>query len=393
LDVRKANRLSALAPPLYVETHRRVQEAQQRGFDVISLGIGDPDEPTPSHIVEALTRAAADPASHHYPFGGTRGLAAFRQSVASWYATRYGVVVDPATEIIALLGSKEANHHLALGILDRGDVALIPDPAYPVYAASATIAGATAVRVPLKPENGYLVDFEEIAQASLRRAKVLWLCYPNNPTTAIAPLDFFARAVDFAHRHGIAIVNDNPYGQIAFDGVPVHSILEVDGAKDVAVEFNSLSKTYNMTGWRIGMAVGSADLIDAIAQVKENTDTGVFGAVQHGAIAALDGPHDVVGRNVARYKRRRDLVVDTLRSLGLAVEPPQATFYVWAPSPDGLTGDELSARLIELVGVVVTPGSSYGLQGQGFVRLSLATPDGRLDEAMARIASIKDDLQ
>jgi LL-diaminopimelate aminotransferase len=390
VDLQRASRLATLAPALFAETQRRVREARERGLDVISLGVGDPDEPTPPHIVDALARAATDPAHHHYPAGESRGLVAFREAVATWYSSRFGVDADPTTEVIALLGSKEGNHHLALGVLNPGDVALVPDPAYPVYASSATIAGADVVRLPLRANAGYLVDFDAIPTERLRHAKVLWLCYPNNPTTAVAPLDFFARAVDFAHRHGIAVVNDNPYGQIAFDGVRVHSILEVDGAREVAVEFNSLSKTYNMTGWRVGMAVGNAQLIDAIARVKENTDTGVFGAVQCAAAAALTGPQEVVESNVARYQRRRDVVIHALRSAGIAAEPPQATFYVWAPAPDGMTGDQLAADLLERVGVVVTPGSSYGREGAGFVRLSLATPDERLNEAMHRIMSIRD---
>jgi LL-diaminopimelate aminotransferase len=385
MDVTPADRLAKLPPYLYMEIRRKIRAAQERGIDVISLGVGDPDLPTPSHIVEALVRAAADPANHRYPTDEEKGMLAFREAIARWYGRRFGVSLDPATETLALIGSKEGNHHLALAVLNPGDVAIIPDPGYPAYLASATFAGAEIARVPLRPENGFLLDFDDISDELADRAKLLWLAYPNNPTTAVAPLEFFQRAVDFAARHRLIVVNDNPYSEIAFDGLRPPSILQADGAMDVAIEFNSLSKPYNMTGWRIGMAVGNRALIAAVSQVKENTDSGIFNAVQYAGIAALDGPQDGVARNIAIYQRRRDLVIDGLRSIGLEVEPPKATFYVWAPLPDGTSSIDYAGQLLELTGVTVTPGIGYGTQGEGFIRLSLSVPDARLAEAMDRI--------
>jgi LL-diaminopimelate aminotransferase len=390
--MKRSERLERLPPFLFMEIRKRVAEARARGIDVISLGVGDPDEPTPPHIVETLTRAATDPANHTYPAGETRGLPCYREAVAAYYERRFGVTIDPVTEVVALIGSKEGGHHLSLAMLDPGDVVLVPDPAYPVYAASAVIAGAEVVHVPLRPQNGFLMDFDELPAEVLRRAKLLWLNYPNNPTAAVAPLEFLQRAVELAHRHGIGLINDNPYAEIAFDGTRPHSVLEVDGAKDVAVELNSLSKTYNMTGWRVGMAVGNADLIAAMAQVKENTDTGIFAAVQRAGIAALEGPQDALARSVEAYQLRRDRVVAALGAVGFAVDPPLATFYVWVPVPGGLSSTELANRLIELTGVVVTPGVGYGRHGEGYVRLALSVPDARLDEALQRITSVADRL-
>jgi LL-diaminopimelate aminotransferase len=388
----KADRLNQLPPYMYVEVRRKIREARERGIDVISLGVGDPDRPTPAHVVEALARAAADSANHQYPTDEEKGMLAFRESVARWYHGRFGVVLDPVSEVLALIGSKEGNHHIALAVLNPGDTAIIPDPGYPAYLSSAVFAGAQVARVPLRRENGFLLEFDDISPELAARTKLIWLSYPNNPTTAIAPLDFYQRAVDFGREHGIVIVNDNPYCEIAYDGVKIHSILEAEGAKDVAIEFNSLSKPYNMTGWRIGMAVGNPQLIAGLDQVKENTDSGIFNAIQYAGIAALEGPQDVIAENIAVYQRRRDLVVETLRLIGLDVEPPKATFYVWAPIPEGTTSNEWAGRLIELTGVAVTPGAGYGSQGEGFVRLSLSVPDDRLEEAMGRIRDAREEL-
>ena len=381
----KADRLKQLPPYLFAQIRQKIREAKERGIDVISLGVGDPDQPTPAHVVEALARAAADPANHQYPTDEEKGMLAFRRAVAGWYERRFGVRLDPETQVLALIGSKEGNHHLALAVLNPGDVALIPDPGYPAYLGSAIFAGAEVVRVPLRAEKDFLLDFDDIAPDVAARARVLWLNYPNNPTTAVAPLEFYQRAVDFARAHDLVLVSDNPYSEIAFDGVRTHSVLEAAGAFEVAVEFNSLSKPYNMTGWRIGMAVGNANLISAIAQVKENTDSGPFNPIQYAAIAALEGPQDVIQQNIAVYQRRRDLVVETLRSIGLSVDPPAATFYVWAPLPSGIKSIDFASRLLELAGVVVTPGIGYGLHGEGYIRLSLTVPDTRLEEAMRRI--------
>lgn len=392
MDVQKSERLRRLPPYLAVEIQRKVREARRRGVDVISLGVGEPDRATPPHIVDALSRAASQPSNQKYPPGGTRGIPEFRESVAAWYGSRFGVHLDPGAEVHSLIGSKEGNHHLALALLDPGDVAIVPDPAYPAYAASAIIAGAQVRRLPLRSEDAFLPDLDRISPSDARAAKLMWLNYPNNPTTAVASLGFYRRVVDFARRHDITVVSDNPYSEIAFDGVRAPSILQVDGAKDVAVELNSLSKTYSMTGWRIGMAVGNENVIAAMAAAKSNTDTGVFTALQHAGIAALDGPQDVVRDSVADYRRRRDLVVGTLREIGFAFDPPKATLYVWAPIPTELPSREFSARLLDLAGVFITPGADFGVQGEGFVRLSLGIPDARLEEALQRMREVKEPL-
>ena len=388
----KATRLTQLPPYLYVQIRKKVREAQERGVDVISLGVGDPDQPTPQHVIDALSKAANDPKNHQYPTGEEKGMPAFRKAVADWYGRRFGVALDPDSEVLALIGSKEGNHHLALAVLDPGDTAIVPNPGYPAYLASAIFAGATVERVPLRPENKFLLDFDDVPADLAKRTKMIWLSYPNNPTTAVAPLDFWQRAVDFCKRYDIVLVSDNPYSEIAFDGYKTTSALQAKGAKDVCVEFNSLSKPYNMTGWRIGMAVGNKDLIAGIDQVKENTDSGQFNAVQYAAIAALEGPQDIVQKNIAVYKRRRDLVVGLLHDIGIEVEPPKATFYIWAPTPKGVGSIEFAGRLLDLCGVSVTPGIGYGSLGEGFFRMSLSTPDARLEEAMARIRKVKDQL-
>ena len=392
MAITKSERLQKLPPYLYVQIRKKTREAQARGVDVISLGVGDPDQPTPQHIIDALAQAARDPANHQYPTGEEKGMPAFRKAVAAWYERRFGVSVDPESEVLALIGSKEGNHHLALATLNPGDTAIIPDPGYPAYLASAIFAGATVERVPLRKENKFLLDFDDISPELARRTKVLWLSYPNNPTTATAPREFWQGAVDFCRANDIVLVSDNPYSEIRYDGFETTSALQAKGAKDVTVEFNSLSKPYNMTGWRIGMALGNKDLIAAIDQVKENTDSGQFNAVQYAAIAALEGPQDIVAKNIAVYQRRRDLVVRTLHELGLEVEPPKATFYLWAPIPEGTTSMDFAGRLLDLCGVVVTPGIGYGTQGEGFIRISLSTPDARLEEAMSRIRKVKDQL-
>jgi LL-diaminopimelate aminotransferase len=390
MDVPKTERLRRLPPFLFMETRRRIREARERGIDVISLGVGDPEGPTPPHVLEVLRQSAADPSHRRYPAGESRGLPEFRTAVAAWYGRRFGVHLDPDAEVCALIGSKEGNHHAALGLLDPGDVALVPDPAYPAYAASALIAGARVVPVPLRPERGYLPDPADISPADARAARLLWLNYPNNPTGAVATREFYQEIVGFARRNDIVVISDNPYSELCFGAYRAPSILEVDGAMEVAVEFSSLSKTYNMAGWRIGMAAGNRHVLDAIVTVKENTDTGAFTAVQRAAVAALEGPQDVVAATVASYERRRDRAVAALREAGYAADPPQATFYVWMPVPAGMNSMDFANRLLAAAGVVVIPGVGYGDQGEGFVRLSVAVPDDLLDEALTRIAKAGD---
>ena len=383
--MQKAARLGQLPPYLFVQIRNKIREAKERGIDVISLGVGDPDQPTPAHVVDALCQAARDPANHQYPTDEEKGMFAFRQAVARWYHRRFGVHCDPDTEVLALIGSKEGNHHLCLGVLNPGDVAVLPDPGYPAYYASAVFAGAEVLRVPIRREEGYLLNFEEIPSDALKRTRLIFLCYPNNPTGAVAPPEFYQRAVDFARKHDLVVVNDNPYSEICYDGYRPASIMAAEGAKEVAVEFNSLSKPFNMTGWRIGMAVGAPHLISAISQVKENTDSGVFNAVQYAAIAALEGPEAELERLRQLYQGRRDRVLETLRAIGLNPDTPKATFYIWCPTPSGTTSIDFAAEVLEKAGVVVTPGIGYGSQGEGFFRISLTVADARLDEAMERL--------
>jgi LL-diaminopimelate aminotransferase len=383
--VQKAERLSLLPPYLFVQIRNKIREARERGVDVISLGVGDPDQPTPPHVVQALQAAAEDPANHVYPTDEEKGMFRFRQAVVGWYKERFGVDLDPEREALALIGSKEGNHHLCLATLNPGDVALLPDPGYPAYFASAVFAGATVERIPLSREDGFLPRFDLIPEDQARRAKLLFLCYPNNPTGAVAPLSFYQQAVDWAKQYDVILVNDNPYSELAYDGYRTASILQAKGAMDVAVEFNSLSKPYNMTGWRIGMAVGNRDLIAGMCQVKENTDSGIFNAVQYAGIAALEGPQDSTRALIDVYQRRRNLVIDTLRSIGLDPDVPKATFYVWSPVPAGMTSVQFVEQVLERTGVVVTPGNGYGSRGEGFFRISYTVRDDRLQEAMDRM--------
>jgi LL-diaminopimelate aminotransferase len=383
--VQKAERLGKLPPYLFVQIRNKIREAKERGIDVISLGVGDPDQPTPSHVIQALQSAAEDPANHQYPTDEEKGMLRFRQSVSNWYRERFKVTLDPEREALALIGSKEGNHHLCLAVLNPGDVALLPDPGYPAYFASAIFAGGEVERIPLYREDGYLPRLDEIPADLARRARLLFLSYPNNPTAAVAPLEFYDRAVAWAKENDVVLVNDNPYSEIAYDGYRTASILQAKGAMDVAVEFNSLSKPYNMTGWRIGMAVGNPDLIAGMSQVKENTDSGIFNAIQYAAIAALEGPQEPTRQLISVYQRRRDLVLNTLRSIGIDPDTPKATFYVWSPTPNNQPSIEFAADVLDKAGVVVTPGIGYGSRGEGFFRISLTIADARLEEAMERL--------
>ena len=381
-----ARRVEQLPPYLFARISELIAEQQAKGVDVISLGIGDPDLPTPPHIIESLKRAAADPANHRYP--ESEGLPELRQAMARWYATRHGVTLDPESEVVALIGSKEGIAHLPLCLIDEGDVSLVTDPGYPVYEIGTMFAGGETVRLPLREQDGWLPRLDEISDADAARARILWLNYPNNPTGAIADLAFFERAVRWAHDHDVVIAHDLAYADVTYDGYVAPSILEVEGAREVAIEFNSLSKTFNMTGWRVAMAVGNAELIDALTRVKTNLDSGIPQAVQQMAITALDDPRDTITGHNEIYQRRRDRVVEVLRDLGLHVEPPKASLYVWARLPEGeRSSAEYAARVIEATGVVLTPGASYGEAGEGYIRISLTIADDRLEEGLRRLAA------
>ena len=378
-------RLDALPPYVYVEIHRRVVEARESGIDVIDMGKGDPDTPTPPHVVAAMVEAAQDPMNHQYPTGMARGLPQFRAAIAAWYQRRFNVSIDPDTEVLPLMGSKEGNLHFCMGALNPGDLVLVPDPAFPAYEAAAILAGVEVRKVPLRADHGFLIDFDAIPANIASRAKAIWMSYPNNPTSAVASLDFYQRAVRFAQRTTTILVSDNPYSDITFGTVPAPSLLAAGGAKDVGVEFNSLSKSYNMTGWRSGMVVGNPDIVGMIRSVKLNTDAGLFGAVQRASIVALETPAHVLGVKMEMYRRRRDRVVAALRRIGLDVDSPPGTFYVWAPLPEGTASMDFFTRLLQQTGVVAIPGIGYGPHGEGFIRFSLTVPDALLDEAMDRI--------
>ena len=384
--MRLARRVEQLPPYLFLGISRLIERKRAQGVDVISFGIGDPDLPTPDHIVESLRRAAGDPVNHRYP--ESDGLPELRQAIARWYGRRHGVELDADAQVVPLIGSKEGIGHLPLCLIDPGDVALVTDPGYPVYEAGTMFAGGEVVKLPLREEDGWLPRLDEAPREALERARILWLNYPNNPTGAVADLAFFERAVRWAHDHDVVIAHDLAYADVTFDGYVAPSILEAEGADEVAVEFNSLSKAFNMTGWRIGMAVGNATVVDALTRVKSNLDSGVPQAIQQMAITALDGPLDEIARHNDIYRARRDRVVEVLRALGLHVDPPKASLYVWARLPEGeRSSGEYAQQLVEETGVVVTPGLGYGDAGEGYIRLSLTVPDDRLDEGMRRLAA------
>lgn len=379
--IEAARRLRALPPYMFAELDAKIAAKRAEGVDVISLGVGDPDTPTPPHVVEAMREAVADPATHRYP--SYYGLPEFRRAVAHRYRERFGVELDPDTEVQPLIGSKEGLAHLSLAFVDPGDESLVSDPAYPVYAGGTRLAGGTPVPLPLLPERGFLPDLDAARVGPATR--IVWLNYPSNPTAAVADRSFFERAVAFAREHRVLLAHDAAYVDLTYDGFVAPSVLQVPGAKDVAVELGSVSKAYSMTGWRIGWAVGSAAAIEALARVKTNWDSGIFDAVQRAAIAALTGPQDHVDRMRALYQKRRDTVVAALNDLGWDLEPPRGAIYVWFPTPPGTSSAEFSAMLLDRTGVVVSPGSGYGANGEGYVRISLTVPDDRLEEAMDRL--------
>jgi LL-diaminopimelate aminotransferase len=385
-EVRLSQRLEKLPPYLFVEISRKIAEKRAQGVRVISFAIGDPDIPTPPHIIEALREAALDPSNHRYP--ETEGLPELRRAIAAWYRRRFGVDLNPEEEVLPLIGSKEGIGHVALCLIDPGDVALVPDPAYPVYAMGTVIAGGQPYYLPLREENDFLPDLTQVPEEVARRAKVLWINYPNNPTGAVADLAFFREVVAFARRYDLVVCHDAPYTEVAFDGYRPPSFLEVPGAKEVGIEFHSFSKSYNMTGWRIGMAVGNARLIRALRDVKSNLDSGIPQAIQRMAIAALEGPQECIEEHNRIYRARRDRLVEALRRLGLRVRPSLASLYLWARVPEGETSVGFAERLLEEAAVVVTPGVGYGPSGEGYVRLSLTIPDDDLEEGLRRLEAL-----
>jgi len=380
-----ADRLLKLPPYLFAEIDRLKQEAIRRGIDIINLGIGDPDLPTPAHIVRRVQEAAADPRHHQYP--SYEGMLSFRKAAADWYSKRFGVTLDPETEVLSLIGSKEGIGHIPLAFVDPGDIVLVPDPGYPVYQAGTIFAGGAPHVMPLMRERGFLPDLQAIPPEALKRAKILFLNYPNNPTAAVASRTFFTEAVAFARNHKVILCHDAAYSEIAFDGYLPESVLAVEGAKEVAIEYHSLSKTYNMTGWRVGFAVGCPEILAGLGRVKTNLDSGVFQAIQEAGIAALSGSQDFVEEMRDIYRERRDALVDGLTALGFAVDRPRASFYVWIGVPKQYRSAAFASALLSDLGIVMTPGTGFGKHGEGYIRAALTVEVSRIKEAVERIAA------
>ena len=381
-----STRIEALPPYLFAELDRKKQEVRARGVDIIDLGVGDPDRPTPKFIVNRLKREAEIPSNHQYP--SYEGLPQFREAAATWYRRRFGVSLDPSSEVVALIGSKEGIAHFPLAFVNPGDTVLVPDPGYPVYHIATMFAGGRSHFLPLRRENGFLPDLDAIPRLVLAKAKILFLNYPNNPTSAVADRKFYRRVLGFAEEHDLIVAHDVAYTEIYFDGKKPMSILELPGAKKRCIEFHSLSKTYNMTGWRIGFAVGNAELVAGTGKVKTNVDSGVFQAVQGAGIAALTSSDEVTDAIRRTYQDRRDILVPGLRALGLDPVEPGGTFYVWIPVPKGYTSASFCAHLLERAGIVTTPGSGFGKSGEGYIRIALTKEKVRLREALTRMRKV-----
>ena len=386
--LKPAARLGQLPPYLFAELDRRRESARARGLDVIDLGIGDPDRPTPAAVVERLRREAADPRHHRYP--AYEGASLFRKAVADYYRRRFGVDLDPEREVLAVIGSKEGIAHLIWAWVDPGDPVLVPDPAYPVYRAHTILAGGRPVPMPLLAERGFFPDLTGIPREVREQSRLMFLNYPNNPTAGVATVEQLGQAVDFARRHDILLCHDAAYVEMTYAGTGAPSVLQIPGAKEVAVEFYSLSKPFNMTGWRIGAAVGNAEAVAALGRIKNNTDSGQFTAVQYAAVEALTWPGgpDFIREMNAVYRQRRDLAVARLTRCGWDLQVPEGTFYLWAVPPGVRDSASFAAELLERTGVSVAPGPAYGSQGEGYVRLALCCEEARLVEALDRIASV-----
>jgi len=379
-----AERLTKIPPYIFVELDRMKKQAIERGEDVISLSIGDPDLPTPQPIVEALAEAARKPENHCYPLG--KGKPEFRQTIAEYYKQRHGVELDPNGEVLALIGSKEGIAHLPLAVVNPGDIVLYPEPGYPVYSISAHFAGALPFALPLQKENGFLPDLDAIPSDVLHRTRLLWLNYPNNPTAAFAPLEFFEKVVWYAKKYDFVVAHDAAYMDMVFSGQQAHSFLKVKGAKDVGIELHSFSKTFHMTGWRLGFAVGNATLVGALADLKANLDSGVFGAVQDAGIVAMRRFDEIVPSLLQIYERRCKILLEALERMGWPnFTRPQGTFYVWLPTLQGMSSMEMTKELLQRCAVMVTPGTAFGQQGEGFIRIALTASEERIAEAMKRI--------
>lgn len=380
----EAQRIKKLPPYLFARIEKKVAECKAKGLDVISLGIGDPDQPTPKHIIDSMAEQIYNGANHQYP--SSAGMLSYRTAVADWYKNRFNVDLDPVTEVVSVIGSKEGIANISFCYLDPGDISLVPDPGYPVYGIGALLAGGEAYYVPAGAATNYLLDLESIPEDIARKAKLLWINYPNNPTGAIADRAFYEKVVAFAKKYGVIVCHDAAYSEMSYDGYVPLSFMEIPGAKDVGIEFNSLSKPFNMTGWRIGWAVGNAKVIETLGRYKSNVDSGAFQAIQYAAITGLASSQDCVGDMAKIYQERRDILVDGLREIGWDVPKPKATFYVWAPVPKGYgTSEEFAEFLLDKAQVVVTPGNGYGKNGEGFIRMAITIDKVRIAEAVERM--------
>jgi LL-diaminopimelate aminotransferase len=382
--MRIARRIEELKPYLFVEIRKKIAEKRAKGEEIVSFAIGDPDIPTPPHIINKLCESAQDPVNHRYP--ESAGMPELHAAMAEWYQRRFNVALDPASEVLPLIGSKEGIGHISFCFIDPGDVALVPDPGYPVYGVGTTLSGGTPYYLPLKAQNNFLPDLNNIPEPVLKKAKILWINYPNNPTGAIADISFFNRVAEFGKKHDILVCHDGPYTEVSYDNYQPPSFMQAAGAKDTGVEFHSLSKSYNMTGWRIGMVVGNSNAITALRTLKSNLDSGIPQAIQQMAIEALKGPQNAIGEHNAVYQRRRDLICETLTRIGLQVHIPRASLYIWAKVPEGYDSVDFTNDMLDQVGVAVTPGVGYGPSGEGYVRLSLTVPDVHLVKGLSRLS-------
>lgn len=386
ISIKTTERLKKIPPYLFAEIDRLKREALSKGKDIIDLGVGDPDQPTPKFIIQALHKASLNPSNHHYALDS--GMAKLRQAIAKWYKRRFGVILDPDTEILPLIGSKEGIAHLPLAFINPGDEVLIPDPSYPPYKSGTILAGGVPYLMPLLEQNAFLPDLDKIDPQDLERVKLMFLNYPNNPTGAVADENFFRKVVEFATRHNIIVAHDCAYSEIAYNDFKPMSFLEIEGAKETGVEFHSLSKTFNMTGWRIGFVCGNSKIIEGLSKVKANIDSGIFQAIQLAGIAALENKGVFLDKLNKIYQDRCDTLVDGFNSLGWKVGKPKATFYIWAPVPPGYTSSELCQMFLEKAHIVVTPGTGFGENGEGYIRIALTIPASRIKQAIARIKKL-----
>ena len=387
MRIEKAKRIEQIPPYLFAEIDKKKEEMRQKGMDLIDLGIGDPDIPTPKPIIEQLKKSSENPKNHRYP--SYEGMIEFRTAAAQWFERRFGVKSDPKTEVLALIGSKEGIAHIPLAFVNPGDYVLVPSPGYPVYRVSTLFAGGLPYFLPLRKENNFLPNLSKIPEEVAKKAKLLFINYPNNPTSAIAERPFFEEAVAFAHRYQIIVCHDAAYSEVAFDGYRPLSFFEIEGAKEIGIEFHSLSKTFNMTGWRIGFAVGCAEIISVLGRVKTNIDSGIFQAIQEAGIVALNHFDTPIPEIIQIYEKRREVMVKGLREIGLEVEWPKATFYLWIQVPRGYTSTQFATLLLEQGGIVATPGNGFGEAGEGYIRMALTVEETRLREAIERLKRIK----